>query len=307
MTDDALRLVMEVVDALLRRQFMGLSDYYPWLQVLEWRNNKRARILRQRQVGLFSSLIEQHKELRKVGEVIPGSYVETLLRMNEKGETKLSTSDLVSLCTEFVVAGTDTTVNCMEWTMAHLVKDPVVQSKLYEEIEQVVGIRYVEEEDLGNMRFLQAVVKETLRLHPPGHFLLPHAVTEPCKLAGYDIPGDATINVHVASISRDPEVWEKPLEYRPERFATREVDITGSKEVTMIPFGAGRRICPGAGLALMHVELFIARLVQEYEWTTCKPEATVDMSERQRFTIVMRTPLQAAIRARRPTTICKED
>lgn len=297
--DDSVLQIQSIIEEILPLQLAQLDDFLPCLRFLQRNKLKRRQAVRQKQIELFTSLIDTHKKLRKVGEVTPGSYLETLLRMDGEGEFKLSDSDLVTLCTEFLVAGTDTTVNCMEWTMAHLVKDQKIQHRLYEEIERVVGSRSVEEDDLANMPYLQAVVKETLRLHPPGHFTLPHAVTEPCKIAGYDIPANTIVNFHLTSISRDPDVWEEPLEYKPDRFFTRDVDITGSREVTMIPFGAGRRVCPGAGLALMHVELFIARLVQQFEWRTSKPGEIVDMSEKTRFTVVMKHPLMAAITDRR--------
>ncbi|MCO5611951.1 hypothetical protein L7F22_066211, partial [Adiantum nelumboides] len=178
--------------------------------------------------------------------------------------------DIVSLCTEFLVGGIGTTVTTLEWTMACLVTHPQIQSKLYNQLSEVVGDGLSEEGDSPKVPYLRAVIKETLRLHPPGHFVLPHSVSEPCKLGGYDIPANAIVHFHIASISRDREIWDDPLKFKPERFLVKDVDITGTKEVKMIFFGAGRRICPGLGLATMHLELFVARLVQDFAWASIR-------------------------------------
>lgn len=149
------------------------------------------------------------------------------------------------------------------------------------------------------MPYLQAVVMESLRRHPPGHFVFPHAVTRPCKLAGYEVPTDATVNFYVAGMGMDPGMWQNPWEFRPERFADEgvEVDLMESKEIKMMPFGAGRRICPGIGIAMLHLNLIVARLVQEFAWE-CKPGETVDLSETLELTTVMKYPLQAVIKER---------
>ena len=142
-------------------------------------------------------------------------------------------------------------------------------------------------------------MKETLRCHPPRHFVVPHDVTQPCELAGYEVPADAFINFRVVGMAMDPAVWPNPSEFRPERFADEgvEVDFTGTKEIKMMPFGAGRRVCPGIGLAMFHLNFIVARLVQEFSWE-CKPGETVDLSETLELTMVMKYPLQAVIKER---------
>ncbi|KAJ0430716.1 putative cytochrome P450 [Helianthus annuus] len=110
----------------------------------------------------------------------------------------------------------------------------------------------------------KAVVLEELRRHPPAHLVLPHRVTEQVELQGYMIPKGATINFMVAEMGWDPEVWEEPMEFKPERFLVNDgvvFDIGGSKGIKMMHFGAGRRICPGADLALLHLEYFVANLI----------------------------------------------
>jgi len=156
----------------------------------------------------------------------------------------------------------------------------------------------VKEEDLQKLRYLKCVVLEGLRRHPPGHFVLPHAVKEDVVLNGYLVPKNGTVNFLLAEMGWDPRVWEDPMEFKPERFLKDETfDITGSKEIKMMPFGAGRRICPGLNLALLHLEYFVANLVWNFDWKL--PEGGhVDLSEKDEFTMVMKNPLQVHISPR---------
>lgn len=230
------------------------------------------------------------------------SYVDSLLEIRhpEEGERKLSEGEMVTLCSEFISGGTDTTATALEWIMANLVRQQDIQGKLVEEIERAVGSEKeeIEEEDLQRMPYLKAVIMEGLRRHPPGHFLLPHTVTEDTILNGFLIPKGADLNVMVAEIGRDAKVWEEPMEFRPERFlaggAGEGLDITGSREVKMMPFGAGRRMCPGLGLAMLHLEYFVANLVWEFEWKAVEGEE-VDLTENLEFTVAMKNHLRARI------------
>ncbi|PWA76287.1 cytochrome P450 [Artemisia annua] len=186
--------------------------------------------------------------------------------------------------------------------------------KLYDEIVAVVGPSpqpsqkgeevesVINEEDLQKMPYLKAVVLEGLRRHPPGHFVLPHRVSKEVELQGYVIPEGATINFLVADMGWDPKVWDDPMEFKPERFLSNDgtngvFDISGSKGIKMMPFGAGRRICPGSDLALLHLEYFVANLIWYFDWTT--PDGYhVDLSEKNEFTFVMKKPLQTRITPR---------
>ncbi|KAJ9179797.1 hypothetical protein P3X46_008118 [Hevea brasiliensis] len=230
------------------------------------------------------------------------SYVDTLFDLELPDEKrKLSEDEIVTLCNEFLNAGTDTTATALQWIMANLVKYPHIQEKLFMDIKGVVGdaAEEIKEDDLQKMAYLKAVVLEGLRRHPPGHFVLPHAVTEDAMLGNYLVPKNGTINFMVAEIGRDPKVWEDPMAFKPERFMGSEevFDITGRREIRMMPFGAGRRMCPGFGLAMLHLEYFIANLVWSFEWKAVDGD-DIDLSEKQEFTTVMKNPLQALISPR---------
>ncbi|KAJ6403883.1 hypothetical protein OIU84_012140 [Salix udensis] len=206
----------------------------------------------------------------------------------------------------FSMQGTDTTSTALQWIMANLVKHPRIQEKLFEEIQGVVdaGQEEIREDDLHKMPYLKAVVLEGLRRHPPGHFVLPHAVTQDTILDGFRVPKNGSVNFMVAEMGWDAKVWEDPMMFKPERFMNSDnsidveaFDITGSKEIKMMPFGAGRRICPGYGLAMLHLEYFLANLIWDFKWVAVDGDS-VDLSEKQEFTVVMKNPLEALVSRR---------
>uniref|UniRef100_A0A6N2LHS9 Cytochrome P450 n=1 Tax=Salix viminalis TaxID=40686 RepID=A0A6N2LHS9_SALVM len=147
---------------------------------------------------------------------------------------KLKEEEMVSLCSEFLDAGTDTTSTALQWIIANLVKYQQIQEKLFVEIKGVVqdGDESIKQEELQKKLYLKALILEGLRRHPPGHFVLPHAVTEDVILGKYVVPKNATINFMVAEMGWDPEVWEDPMVFKPERFLEsggETFDITGNK------------------------------------------------------------------------------
>ncbi|KAI4295240.1 hypothetical protein L6164_035307 [Bauhinia variegata] len=238
------------------------------------------------------------------------SYVDTLLDLEMPEEKrKLDYGEICTLCSEFLNAGTDTTSTALEWIMANLVKYPDIQERLLEEIREVMGDREkekeeVKEEDLKRMPYLKAVILEGLRRHPPLHFVAPHRVTEDVVLNGYLVPTYGSVNFLVAEIGRDPTAWEEPMAFKPERFINGEgedvelllVDVRASaQEIKMMPFGAGRRICPGHNLAMLHLEYFVANLVWNFEWRKPANVADIDLSEKLMFTTVMKNPLKPRI------------
>ncbi|KAG5241768.1 cytochrome P450 [Salix suchowensis] len=291
----------------------NILNFWPGVTKILFRNRwKELFLLRKCQDDVLIPLIrarkmakeervKQSKEDKKdYGDECVLSYVDTLLDLElpeEKG--KLKEEEMVSLSSEFLNAGTDTTSTALQWIMANLVKYPQTQEKLFMEMKGVVqdGEETIKEEELEKMPYLKAVILEGLRRHPPGHFVLPHAVTEDVILGKYAVPKDATINFMVAEMGWDPEVWEDPMLFKPERFLESEgetFDITGSREIKMMPFGSGRRICPGYGLAMLHLEYFVANLIWKFEWKAVDGD-DVDLSEKEEFTVVMKNPLQAQV------------
>ncbi|XP_042482351.1 cytochrome P450 89A2-like [Macadamia integrifolia] len=231
------------------------------------------------------------------------AYIDSLFGLEFKDEEgrKMSDEEIVIFICEIMDAGSDATSTVFEWIMAHLVKDQAIQEKVYSEIQEVVNSEEeTKEEDLQKMPYLKAVVLEGLRLNPPAHFLLPHTVEEDIVLNGYVIPKKTIVNFMVAGMGRDPQVWNDPMEFKPEGFLGEEgevVDITGSREIKMMPFGAGRRICPGLGIGTLHLEYFLVNLSRTYKWVAVDGQ-DVDMSEKQEFTWEMKTRLRAHVSQR---------
>ncbi|MED6143640.1 hypothetical protein PIB30_007943 [Stylosanthes scabra] len=257
--------------------------------------------LREQQKLAFTELMEERRLSRKnKDDKHFVCYMDTLLELVLPAENnrKLEEDEVISLCSEFLSAGTDTTWTALEWIMANLVKHPRIQTRLADEIAEVVGERggnEVEEEDLEKLPYLKAVILEGLRRHPPSHFLLPHAVTEDTVLNGYLIRKNGTVNFMVAEMGWDPKVWEDPMGFVPERFLDG-----GKKEMNkkMMPFGAGKRMCPAYGLAMLHLEYLVANLVFTFKWNTVDDGDSLDLSEKQGFTAAMKHPLHARISPR---------
>lgn len=195
---------------------------------------------------------------------------------------------------DIITGGTDTTSTMAEWVMAEIMNNPELMKKVQEELSNVVGTNnIVNESHLPNLHYLDAVVKETFRLHPALPLLVPWCPSQSCIVAGYTIPKGTKVLLNVWAIHRDPKFWDSPLEFKPERFLseTSKWDYYGNN-FQYFPFGSGRRICAGIPLAekmLMHV---LASLLHSFNWNLPKGEE-VDLSEKFGLVIKKKTPLIA--------------
>lgn len=191
-------------------------------------------------------------------------------------------------------AGTDTTYTVLEWAMSELLKHPEVMKKLKNEIREIKGEHkgsYVNEDDLNKMVYLKAVFKETLRLHTPIPLLVPRESIKPVKLGGYDIKPGTRVMINAWTIGRDPKVWEEAEKFQPERFMNSSIDFKG-QDFELIPFGAGRRGCPGIMFAAMVSEITLANLVHKFEWILPNGE-DLDMTGAFGLSIHRKFPLVA--------------
>ncbi|CAL5015237.1 unnamed protein product [Urochloa decumbens] len=197
-----------------------------------------------------------------------------------------------------IVAATETSSHTLEWAMAELVANPRVMAKLQDEIARVAADDddepAIAEAELSKMGYLRAVLKEVLRLHAPAPLLVPHESTTPAVVQGYEIPAKTALFVNVWAVGRDPAAWDAPEEFRPERFVGGgpAVDFRGT-DYQLIPFGAGRRICPGINFALPILELALAELLRHLDWELpagMRP-ADLDMVEAPGVTAPRRVPL----------------
>lgn len=193
------------------------------------------------------------------------------------------------------VAGTDTSSAALQWAMAELLKNPEKLSKAQEEIRRVIGKgKPVEESDISRLPYLQAVVKETFRYHSPAPFLLPRKALQDVEIAGFTVPKGAQVLVNLWAMGRDSSTWENPDSFEPERFLGSEIDVKG-RDFELIPFGAGRRICPGLPLAMRMLHLMLGSLIHFFDWKLedgCRPQ-DVNMEEKLGLTVEMASPLRA--------------
>lgn len=193
-----------------------------------------------------------------------------------------------------IFRGTDTTALLTEWVMAELVLHQEIQTKLREELKSAVAGNTLTDAVVAKLPYLQAVIKETLRVHPPGPLLSwARLATSDVQLSnGMVIPANTTAMVNMWAITHDSHVWEEPHVFKPERFTEgADVDVRGG-DLRLAPFGAGRRVCPGKNLGLVTVGLWVAKLVHHFEWGP-DGDHPVDLSEVLKLSCEMKHPLSA--------------
>ncbi|KAH6834012.1 hypothetical protein C2S53_004814 [Perilla frutescens var. hirtella] len=159
----------------------------------------------------------------------------------------------------------DTLASSIEWGVHEILRQPRIAEKAKAELDRVIGrTRWVEEKDLSNLPYIDAIVMESFRLHPLGTLLAPHCAIHDCNVAGYDISKGTTVLINTWSIGRDPIAWDSPEEFLPERFLGKDVDMLGSN-FALLPFGSGRRRCPGYNLGLKIVRTMLANLLHGFD------------------------------------------
>lgn len=195
-------------------------------------------------------------------------------------------------------AGTDTSSSIMEWALAEMLKNPKILIRAQKEMDQVVGRqRMLVESDIPKLPYLQAIIKETYRLHPSTPLGVPRMSIEACQVNGYHIPKNTRLTINIYAIGRDPNVWANPLEFNPERFLSgknAKIDPSGT-DFELIPFGAGRRICAGYRMAIVLIEYLLGTLVHSFDWKLPNNIGgeELNMDEEFGLTLQKATPLSA--------------
>lgn len=207
-----------------------------------------------------------------------------------------SYSDVAIVNQNLFLGGIDTGAITMVWAMAELAKNPKVMKKAQEQVRKCIGNNgKFTETDTDQLQYLKMVIKETLRLHPPAPMLLPRETISHCKIQGYNIEPKTIVYINDWAIARDPEVWRDPEKFIPERFDGSSVDYKG-QHFEFLPFGAGRRVCPGMYMGMATVELGLANLLYWFDWKLPDgmKEEDLDMEEASgslSLTVAKRTPL----------------
>ncbi|XP_027345087.1 licodione synthase-like [Abrus precatorius] len=257
----------------------NVSDFIGFFKKLDLQGfMKRATDIHRRYDALLEKFISDREESRKKAQGTNGDgseeklkdFLDILLDVGEEKdcEVTLTRNHIKSLILDYFTAATDTTAISVEWTIAELFNNPKVLKKAQEEVDKVTGNeRLVCEADSPNLPYIHAIIKETMRLHPPIPMIMRKGV-EDCVVNGNIIPKGSLVCVNIWAMGRDPKIWKNPLEFRPERFLeieANDIDIKG-QHFELLPFGSGRRGCPGMPLAARELPTIIGALIQCFEW-----------------------------------------
>ncbi|GMI86943.1 cytochrome P450, family 71, subfamily A, polypeptide 22 [Hibiscus trionum] len=246
--------------------------------------------------AFFDQVINEHRAVETGAEVThKKDFVSIIMQLLKDGMFENLTQDNIkAILLDMFLGGTDTTISTSEWMLAELLKHPNAMKRVQQEVRNVVGNKSkVAPEDIPKMEYFKCVVKETLRLHPPFVFL--HRKTSASvKLGGYDIPSNTSVLINVWAIHMDPEWWEKPDEFIPERFENTSIDFEG-QAFHYVPFGIGRRVCPGLSFGVSSVEHVMANLLYLFDWKLPAGETAekMDMTELYGLASSKKTPLHA--------------
>ncbi|VAI78552.1 unnamed protein product [Triticum turgidum subsp. durum] len=263
------------------------GDFIPILRPFLRGYLNKCRDLQTRRLAFFNSnYVEKRREVMDT----PGQdknklrcAIDHILAAEKSGE--ITPENVIYIVENINVAAIETTLWSIEWALAEVVNHPDVQRKVRGEIRDVLGDdEPITESNISKLPYLQAVIKETLRLHSPIPLLVPHMNLEEASLGGYTIPKGSKVVVNAWWLANNPELWEKPEEFKPERFLGEEsnVDATvgGKVDFRFLPFGVGRRSCPGIILALPILALIVGKLVRSFEMVPPPGVDKLDVSEK---------------------------
>ncbi|KAK9108253.1 hypothetical protein Syun_024264 [Stephania yunnanensis] len=237
--------------------------------------------------AFLDRVIEDRLTMKDEDDVVRGDsdqhfLIDRLILAQEDDtlDVKLSKEDLKAILLDMFITGTDSAAMMTEWAMAELMRRPEEMKKAQEEVRRVVGkkMKLVVEEDIQHMDYLKCIIKETLRLHGT---ILPREAITSATVNGYHIPAKTRVLINAWAIQRDPEVWDRAEEFVPARFLNAGIDFKGHEHHEFLPFGSGRRSCPGLSFALATLELATANLLYWFDWELPNGETSeqLDMSE----------------------------
>ncbi|KAI6671726.1 hypothetical protein NL676_006611 [Syzygium grande] len=285
---------------------LNIGDSIPWLNFLDLQGYiKRMKALSKKFDRFLEHVLDEHDERRRgVANYVAKDMVDVLLQFADDPdlEVKLERNGVKGFTQDLIAGGTESSAVTVEWAISELLKRPEIFKKATEELDRVIGRdRWVSEKDIANLPYIDAIVKETMRLHPVAPMLVPRMTREDCTIDGYDIPKGTQALVLVWAIGRDPAIWDAPDEFRPERFLGQDIDVKG-QSFELLPFGSGRRMCPGYSLGLKVIQASLANLLHGFNWKL--PEGMskeeLDMEEIFGLSTPRKIPLVAVAEPRLP-------
>ncbi|KAL4583460.1 hypothetical protein LXL04_008033 [Taraxacum kok-saghyz] len=274
----------------------NLGDHLPMMRWFGMNGLEKKLIALQKKRDIFfQGLIEQHRKVEGV-EVENNNNNNTMIKVLlqlQKSDPEYYTDQLItSFCLNLLTAGTDTSASTTEWALSLLLNHPHVLKKAQNQIDSHVGgSRLLDESDMNKLPYIRCILNETLRMYPAVPLLVPHESSDDCVVSGYHVPSGTMLLVNQWAIHRDPELWSDPEKFHPERFESKNDGFS------FMPFGSGRRSCPGEGLAMRMVGMTLGLLIQCFDWERIGEEM-VDMSEGSGLTMPKAQPLVAKCRPR---------
>ncbi|XP_047960683.1 salviol synthase-like [Salvia hispanica] len=305
-TEEREMMIAVVVESLRLGSGFMLADLFPSVKFLPLITGAwfKIRRMRRRLDRVLDGIIEQHRAAASDGDGGDGDggarFVDVLLKFEKDGTL---TTDLVkALLVDMFVAGTDTSATTVEWAMSEMIRNPSKLNKAQEEVRMVFEEQgYVDEDKFDKLKYLKLIIKETLRLHPPLPLLVPRMSAQRCEINGYEIPAGTRVVVQGWVLGRDPEYWNDVEKFIPERFEESLHDFHASN-LEYMPFGAGRRICPGMLFGLANVEIPLAMLLYHFDWKmpSGMKHDELDMTEAFGATVNRKHPLRLIPIVKRP-------
>ncbi|KAB1222478.1 Isoflavone 2'-hydroxylase [Morella rubra] len=271
----------------------GVSNPGESVSLLRWIDygslEKRMMGLGKKMDAFLQGLIDEKRNSQEEGNTM----IDHLLSLQTSQSEYYTDQIIKGLIQVLVFAGTDTSAVTLEWAMSNLLNNPDTLKKARAELDSEIGQeKLIDESDISKLHYLQNIILETLRLYPAAPLLVPHMASEDCTIGGYDVPSKTIVLINAWAIHRDPKLWDDAISFKPERFESEEGDA-----YKLMPFGIGRRACPGASLAQRTINLALGSLIQCFEWKRVD-EAEVDMTEGNGMTMPKAVPLEAMCRAR---------
>ncbi|XP_020698157.1 isoflavone 2'-hydroxylase [Dendrobium catenatum] len=279
-----------------------VTDFFPFLKLigLQWLESRSMSKLLSRRNTILQRLIDGHRQKKNSSSTDHSKcFMDLLLSMQEESPDHITDDVIKATVQSLGIAGSIPVTETLIWVMSLLLNHPTAMNKVKDEIDTFIGSqRLVEEEDLPNLPYLHAVITETLRLYPAVPLLHPHEAREDCTVAGYHVRRGTMLLVNVWAIHRDPVEWAAAEEFRPERFVGSESRGDGMMK-TMIPFGMGRRGCPGEAMASLQIPLMLAAMIQCFEWKEMEDKEVDMMDNGNTLTLPKAVPLKVLCRPRR--------
>ncbi|KAJ8750390.1 hypothetical protein K2173_014305 [Erythroxylum novogranatense] len=277
------------------------GDLIPFLGWFDFGGaTKRMKQVSERLDVIFENWLKEHKSKSSESEK---DIIDLMLSTIEDDTTYGFKKDVIIKATilTIVVAGSDTSSMTLTWVFSNLLNNKHVLERAQEELDQKIGRdRFVNETDVDNLLYIQAIIKETLRLYPPGPLAIPHESIEDCYVGGYFIPKGTRLFPFLWKVQTDPQLWSDPLEFMPERFLTTKADVdVYGHHYEYLPFGTGRRSCPGVNLAMQEMSLALASLLQAFNFNRPSDEP-IDMTAGLRLALYKETPLEVLVTPRLP-------